>query len=84
MHKDFGPKDVLKMVEDEGIRFIDYRFMDFPGLQQHFTVPEGELSEDTFEEGIGFDGSSIRGWQGIHESDMLVMPDPRTATIDPF
>ena len=84
MHKDFGPKDVLKMVEDEGIRFIDYRFMDFPGLQQHFTVPEGELSEDTFEEGIGFDGSSIRGWQAINESDMLVMPDPRTATVDPF
>ncbi len=84
MHKDQGPQDVLQMVADQEIRFIDYRFMDFPGLQQHFTVPAGELSADIFEEGIGFDGSSIRGWQGIHESDMLVMPDPRTATVDPY
>jgi glutamine synthetase len=84
MHKKLGPADVLKMVQDNNIRFIDYRFMDFPGLQQHFTVPAAELEEDVFEEGLGFDGSSIRGWKTINESDMLVMPDPETATIDPF
>lgn len=84
MQKNLSPKDVLKMVKEKDIKFIDFRFMDFPGLQQHFSVPASELSEDTFEEGLGFDGSSIRGWQHIHESDMLVMPDPRTATVDPF
>ena len=84
MRKDLTPKDVVKMVKDQGIKFIDYRFMDFPGLQQHFSVPAHHLSEDTFEEGLGFDGSSIRGWQQIHESDMLVLPDPTTATVDPF
>ena len=63
---------------------VDLRFQDFPGLQQHFSVPPGEISEDIFEEGLGFDGSSIRGWKGIHESDMLVMPDPTTAFLDPF
>ncbi len=84
MHKKFGPSDVLKMMKDKNIQFVDFRFMDFPGLQQHMTFPAAQLSEDTFEDGMGFDGSSIRGWQGIHESDMLVKPDPRTATIDPF
>ncbi len=84
MQRNFTPKDVVKLVKDENIKFIDFRFMDFPGLQQHFTIPATELSEEMFEEGVGFDGSSIRGWQGIHESDMLVMPDPRTATVDPF
>ena len=84
MHNEYGPKDVLKLIADNNVRFVDLRFMDFPGSQQHFTVPSAELSEDVFEEGLGFDGSSIRGWQGIHESDMLVMPDPRTASIDPF
>ena len=84
MQADFTPKDVLKLVKEKGIKFIDMRFMDFPGLQQHFTIPTTELEEDLFEEGLGFDGSSIRGWQGIHESDMLVVPDPATATIDPF
>jgi glutamine synthetase len=71
-------------VKKEGVKFIDIRFMDFPGLQQHFTIPACELEEATFEEGLGFDGSSIRGWQAINESDMLVMPDPQTATLDPF
>ncbi|HIJ74923.1 MAG TPA: glutamine synthetase, partial [Candidatus Hydrogenedentes bacterium] len=84
MRKDFTPKDVLALCEEEQIRFVDLRFMDFPGLMQHFTVPVAELSEDTFVEGFGFDGSSIRGWQRIHESDMLVVADPRTATADPF
>jgi len=84
MQKDLNPQDVVKLCKEEGVRFADLRFMDFPGLMQHFTVPISELKEDSFEEGFGFDGSSIRGWQAIHESDMLVLPDPRTATIDPF
>ncbi len=84
MRKDLSPKDVVDMCQKEGVRFVDLRFMDFPGLVQHFHIPVSELSEDTFEEGLGFDGSSIRGWKSIHESDMLVMPDPTTATLDPF
>lgn len=84
MYKDLTPKDVLKMIKEKNIVFVDLRFMDFPGLQQHFTFPVSEINEDVFESGIGFDGSSIRGWQSIHESDMLVLPDPRTAFIDPF
>jgi len=84
MHKDFTPADVMKLMRDKEIAFVDLRFMDFPGMQQHFTVPAAEIKESVFEDGLGFDGSSIRGWQAINESDMLVMPDPRTATIDPF
>lgn len=84
MYKDLTPKDVLKMIKEKNIVFVDLRFMDFPGLQQHFTFPISEIDEEVFESGIGFDGSSIRGWQSIHESDMLVLPDPRTAFVDPF
>ncbi len=84
MYKDLTPNDVLKMIKEKNIVFVDLRFMDFPGLQQHFTFPVSEIDEDVFESGIGFDGSSIRGWQSIHESDMLVLPDPRTAFVDPF
>jgi len=84
MYKDLTPKDVLKMIKEKNIVFVDLRFMDFPGLQQHFTFPVSEINEEVFESGIGFDGSSIRGWQSIHESDMLVLPDPRTAFVDPF
>jgi glutamine synthetase len=78
------PKDVLKLAKEKKVRVADLRFMDFPGVWQHFTVPLGELTESSFEEGFGFDGSSIRGWQAIHQSDMLVVPDPATAKIDPF
>ncbi len=78
------PGEVVKRIKDEGVQMVDLRFQDFPGLQQHFSVPPSEISEETFEDGLGFDGSSIRGWKGIHESDMLVMPDPTTAFIDPF
>jgi glutamine synthetase len=78
------PHDVLKMVKENNVQMIDLRFMDFPGLMQHFSIPAVKLAEDVFEEGVGFDGSSIRGWQAIHESDMLVIPDPDTAFIDPF
>ena len=84
MHKDFSPSDVMKLMRDKEIAFVDLRFMDFPGMQQHFTFPAAEIKESVFEDGLGFDGSSIRGWQAINESDMLVMPDPRTATVDPF
>ncbi|RJQ81656.1 MAG: type I glutamate--ammonia ligase [Desulfobacteraceae bacterium] len=78
------PKDVLKLVKEKGIKMVDFRFMDFPGLWQHFSIPAGELDEGNFEDGYGFDGSSIRGWQPIHASDMLVIPDAATAKIDPF
>ncbi len=71
----FAPKEV---------RAVDLRFMDFPGLWQHFTIPQEALTEAVFEEGLGFDGSSIRGWQAINESDMLVLPVAETAFIDPF
>ena len=78
------PKAVLEMIKKEGIRLVDLRFMDFPGIWQHFTVPASELEESSFEDGFGFDGSSIRGWQPINDSDMLVIPDASTAKIDPF
>ena len=78
------PKDVLDMAKENGAKVVDLRFMDFPGLWQHFTVPISELEESSFEDGFGFDGSSIRGWQPIHASDMLVVPDAATAKMDPF
>jgi glutamine synthetase len=78
------PKDVLEMIKEKGARVVDLRFLDFPGVWQHFTVPVSELDESSFEDGFGFDGSSIRGWQPIHASDMLVIPDPATARMDPF
>ncbi len=78
------PQQVLKLIKDQDIRFIDLRFMDFPGLWQHVTLPVTELNAETFEQGIGFDGSSIRGWQAINESDMLLIPVANTAKIDPF
>src|SRR6267154_2395534 len=72
------------MLQDESVEIVDVRFCDLPGLMQHFSIPAHELSEDVFEEGLGFDGSSIRGFQEIQESDMLLMPDPTTAFLDPF
>ncbi len=77
-------KQVLDMVKEKKARVVDIRFMDFPGVWQHFTVPVSELDESSFEDGFGFDGSSIRGWQPIHASDMLVVPDSATAQMDPF
>jgi glutamine synthetase len=76
--------DVVTFIEKENIRVVDLRFMDFPGLWQHFSVPACECDEGVFENGLGFDGSSIRGWQAINESDMLVKPVPETAFVDPF
>src|SRR5262244_1261818 len=78
------PKDVLKFAKDNKVEAVDLKFLDFLGIWQHFTIPTSELDEALFEEGSGFDGSSIRGWQPINASDMLVMPDPTTAAIDPF
>lgn len=78
------PKEVLALCREKDVKAIDLRFMDFPGLWQHFTIPVSKLDEDVFEDGLGFDGSSIRGWKAINESDMLVMPQPDTAVIDPF
>lgn len=79
-----SPADVFRLFKENGVQIVDLRFIDFPGLWQHFSVPVDKLDEDAFENGLGFDGSSIRGWQGIQESDMLVMPDATTAFIDPF
>ena len=69
-------KDVLKMAKEKGVKIVDLRFIDLPGLWQHFSIPMSELSEGIFEDGLGFDGSSIRGFQKIDESDMLLIPDP--------
>jgi len=78
------PADVLKLMKDNDVKIVDLRFIDLPGLWQHFSVPAHQLSEASFEDGFGFDGSSIRGFQAINESDMLVVPDPDTAFLDPF
>src|SRR5512135_1279696 len=78
------PKEVLKIAKENKAAMVDFKFMDYPGLWQHFSVPVEELTEGVFEEGLGFDGSSIRGWQAIHTSDMLVVPDAETAVMDPF
>ena len=78
------PKEVLALCREKNVKAVDLRFMDFPGIWQHFTIPVDKLVEDVFEEGLGFDGSSIRGWQAINESDMLVIPQPETAVFDPF
>ncbi|MEO6121552.1 MAG: glutamine synthetase beta-grasp domain-containing protein, partial [Acidimicrobiales bacterium] len=79
-----SPADILKLASDEAVEFIDYRFCDLPGLVQHVSVPVTEMRESVFTEGHGFDGSSIRGFQQIQESDMILIPDPNTAYIDPF
>src|SRR5260370_16006182 len=78
------PKSVLEFASKNNAKILDLRFTDLPGLWQHVSYPIGELEERSFKEGFGFDGSSIRGWQSIHESDMLLMPDPNTAFMDPF
>jgi len=75
---------VVRLAKAEGVEVIDLRFCDLPGIMQHFTAPATMLTEEIFEEGIGFDGSSIRGFQQIHESDMILLPDPSTAIVDPF
>jgi glutamine synthetase len=78
------PDEVLELIRGEGVEIVDLRFCDLPGLMQHFSMPASELTAAVFEEGSGFDGSSIRGFQEIQESDMILVPDPNTAVIDPF
>lgn len=78
------PEEVVALVKEKGIQFIDMKFNDLPGLWQHFTIPAGELTDEVFREGLGFDGSSIRGFQEIQESDMILIPDPDTAIVDPI
>ncbi|MEM9752412.1 MAG: type I glutamate--ammonia ligase [Planctomycetota bacterium] len=79
-----SPQDVLQLMREREVAFLDCRFMDFPGLWQHTTYTASDVNEDTLTHGFGFDGSSIRGWQRINESDMLLVPDCSTAVMDPF
>ena len=76
--------DVLSTINEYGVKFVDFRFTDTKGKEQHVSVPASTLNEDTFTEGKMFDGSSVAGWKGINESDMILMPDPATAVLDPF
>lgn len=77
-------EDVLKLMKENNVEVVDLKFCDLPGLWQHFSASANEITEESFENGMGFDGSSIRGFQTINESDMLLMPDPASACIDPF
>jgi len=79
-----NPKDVLELARQKNVRQVDIRFTDLPGLAHHISYPLSQLTEASFEEGFGIDGSSIRGWAAINESDMLLIPDPESAYIDPF
>jgi glutamine synthetase len=79
-----SPREVLALCRQREIRAIDLRFTDFCGVQRHFTIPADHLTEDSFEHGFPFDGSSMRGWQAIHESDMLIVPESQTCFVDPF
>jgi glutamine synthetase len=76
--------EVLTYIQEEGVEMVDVRFCDLPGVMQHFTVPVSSFDAGVFTDGLGFDGSSIRGFQAIHESDMQLLPDPTTARLDPF
>ena len=77
-------KEVVDYIKKDGVKMVDLRFMDFPGMWQHCSYPPSAIDESVFEDGLGFDGSSIRGWQAINESDMLLVPMPETAKLDPF
>jgi glutamine synthetase len=78
------PKQVIELAKKNNVRMVDLKFIDYPGMWQHITVPVDRLDEEAFEDGYGFDGSSIRGWQPINASDMLLVPEPDTAKMDPF
>ena len=79
-----SPDEVFKFIADEKVEYVDVRFCDLPGVVQHFSIPASAFDATVFEDGLGFDGSSVRGFQSIHESDMLLLPDISTAKIDPF
>ena len=78
------PREVLEFAKKHKVEVVDLKFIDLIGTWQHFTIPVEELTDATFKEGSGLDGSSIRGWKAIHNSDMLAVPDPVTACLDPF
>ena len=78
------PQEAIALAQEKKAEIVDIKFMDFIGTWQHFSIPLSEYEEEIFEDGLGFDGSSIRGWQSIDSSDMLVIPDPNTAVMDPF
>ena len=78
------PKTVLEFVKHHDVKILDLRFTDIPGLWHHVSYPIDQLTESFFRDGVGIDGSSIRGWAAIHESDMLLMPDPNCHLLDPF
>ena len=78
------PAEVIALIKDEEVKFVDFRFTDTIGKEQHVTVPAHTIDDDLFEDGKMFDGSSISGWKGINESDMILMPDPASAVIDIF
>src|SRR5436309_13901673 len=78
-----SPADVIRRAKEAGVQVVDVRFTDLPGTWQHFSIPLKELTEELFAEGLGFAGSSIRGCQAINERDMLLMPDPNSAPVDP-
>ena len=78
------PHELIQFAKENDVKMVDLKFMDIPGLWQHFSIPLRNLTEDLFEEGIGFDGSSIRGFQSIEESDMILMPDAASSFLDPF
>jgi glutamine synthetase len=85
MAKNITPEEeIIKFIKTNNIKFVDLKFMDFPGQWQHFTVPSQQFKIDAFEDGFGFDGSSIRGWKSINESDMLIIPDSSTMFMDTF
>jgi glutamine synthetase len=79
-----NPKEVIDLAKKAGVKIVDVRFIDLPGVWQHFSIPVEDLTAELFEEGLGFDGSSIRGFKDIHESDMLLIADPETAYVDPM
>src|SRR5437867_9497568 len=79
-----GVEEVLELAGKQGVEMVDLKFTDLPGIWQHMQMPIEALDADDFEKGLGFDGSSIRGFQTIDESDMLLIPDPSTAIVDPF
>ncbi|MEY3320254.1 MAG: glutamine synthetase, partial [Actinomycetota bacterium] len=76
--------ELISYIKKENISLVDVRFIDLPGIQHHFNVPASQFTEDVFKDGLMFDGSSIRGFQSIHESDMKLLPAPETAFVDPF
>src|SRR5215471_17835378 len=81
---EMNPAEALKFAEKNGARMVDFKFVDLLGIWQHTTMPIAKLNVDVFRDGYFFDGSSIRGWQPIHASDMIFIPDPASAAMDPF